>query len=200
MGLTDQAREAFTRLVTVNPASVRGHLALGAIALSPGPGRPPRLEEAQRHFEAAHALNREETGSMIRMGEIALVRGDEARARRWLQSALRTNPRCVEAAFLLGYLDWSRGDREGAKSRCLEALDAAAVQAPVKGVAGEGDRRGAAPSPASPAGRTLFSALSEVVRPASGALRAGDAVCDPGAIYPPVRDLARRLGRPAPVR
>ena len=194
LGQMDEARQAFARLVEVNPGSARGHLALGAIVSSPDQTHRLDLQEAQRQFEMAHALNREETGSMIRLGEIALVRGDEAGARRWFESALRTNPKSVEAAFLLGYLDWSRGDREGALSRCREAVQAAAAQAPVKGVLSEGDHK-TPPPPGSQTGRTLFSSSANVLRSTAGDPQGGGAVCDPETIYPPIRDLALRLSR-----
>jgi tetratricopeptide (TPR) repeat protein len=197
MGRIDEARAAFAGLVEVNPASARGHLALGAVLLSAGPSRPIDLKEALRHFEEAHALNREETGSMVRLGEIALVRGDAARARLWFESALRTNPKCVEAAFLLGYLDWLSGDRDGAATHCRKAIQAAAVQAPVKGVMSEGDRKAAAPPLRAPLGTTLFSSLSDALRPPRGEAQADNAVCDPEQVYPPVRQLAIRLARRA---
>ncbi len=198
MGRLDEAREAFARLVEVNPASVRGHLALGTVLLSPDQSRPLDLEEAQIHFEKAHALNGEETGAMVRLGEIALVREDTARARAWFESALRTNPKCVEAAFLLGYLDWLAGDRDGAAAQCRRAIQAGAVQAPVKGVLSEGDRKTAAPPLRAPVGTTLFSSLSDALRPPHGETRADDAVCDPAKVYPKVRDLAKQLVRRAP--
>src|SRR4029453_15363423 len=105
----------------------------------------------------AHAINKEESGAMLRLGEIALVRSDEAQARHWLQSALKTNPKSSEAAFLLGYLEWRQGDRAGPAARCLEAVQRAAVAAPVQGAMSEGDRHAAAPPITAPMGKTLFS-------------------------------------------
>ena len=63
------------------------------------------------------------------------------RPRRWFESALRTNPKSVEAAFLAGYLGWETG-RETA-SLLRRVREAAKVEAPVKGVLSEGDRRDA---------------------------------------------------------
>ena len=41
------AREAFDRLVELNPDSARGHLALGALLASPDPAEPLDLETAE---------------------------------------------------------------------------------------------------------------------------------------------------------
>ncbi|MEK7284063.1 MAG: hypothetical protein AAB249_09655, partial [Acidobacteriota bacterium] len=129
---------------------------------------------------------------MLRLGEIAIVRGDGAQARSWLESALRTNPRSVEAAFLLGYLDWQAGDDRRARDGCRRAIEAGAVQAPVQGVLSEGDRK-AAPPLESPMGKTLFSAFSDPLRGRPAGRTPAPADCDVDSLYPPVRDLAGRL-------
>ena len=54
---------------------------------------------------------------MVRLGEVALVAERSAEARRWFESALRTNPKSVEAAFLAGYLGWEAGDATAALVR-----------------------------------------------------------------------------------
>ena len=56
------ARAAFERLVTLNPESARGHLALGALLASPDPEEPMDLEAAEGHLSRAHEINGEETG------------------------------------------------------------------------------------------------------------------------------------------
>lgn len=174
MAQPDAARAAFERLVEVNPASARGHLSLGALLASPDPGEPMALAEAERHLRRAHEINGEETGPVVRLGEIALLAGRAAEARRWFESALRTNPKSIEAAFLAGYLAWDEGRPTGPFLQRLR--EAARVEAPVKGVLNEGDRRGtrrsAAPPLTTPLGRLLFG---EPV----GALRARVAAGEP---------------------
>jgi enediyne biosynthesis protein E4 len=192
LGRLAEARDSFARLVQINPRSSRGHLALGSVLASPGASQPVDLDGAEAQFRQAHAINREETGPMVRIGEIAIVRRHLAEARSWLESALRTNPRCVEAAFLLGYLRWVEGDREGARADCLRTLEVAAIQAPVRGVASEGDRKVAAPLEA-PIGTTLFSTQSDALRRNAGAQGTPARDCDPDRLYPPVDALAHRL-------
>lgn len=165
----EEARTAFERLVALNPASARGHLALGALLASPDPDEPFDLAAAEIHLRRAHEINGEETGPMVRLGEVLLVRGQRGEARSWFESALRTNHRSVESALLAGYLD-----REGAGGHLRPLVErvreAAKAEGPVRGVLGEGDRRAASPpageaAPAlaappleSPLGRLLFEA------------------------------------------
>lgn len=166
---TAAARRAFSRLVEVNPASTRGHLALAALLAAPEGTQPLDLEGAEAHLRRAHEINREETGAMLRLGEVLIVQGRVQEARTWLEAAARTNPKSVEAAFLAGYLLWEAGDRRGAAAWLERAVRASRADAPPKGVLGEGDRKvastthaQAAPPLRDPMGRTLFS---ECARP-----------------------------------
>jgi tetratricopeptide (TPR) repeat protein len=187
VGKPEEARRALTDLVTANPSSGRGQLALGTLALWQNGG--PDLDEAGHRFELAHAINKEESGAMLLLGEVALVRGDAAGASDWLHAALRTNPRNVEAAFLLGYLAWRDGDQRGARSRCAEATALAAPPVQPQGVKSEGDRKASAPPLTSPMGRTLFSEFSDRLRTL--------ATCDPKTIYAAVGVRVVSLARQA---
>jgi TolA-binding protein len=205
-----EAHEAFERLVAVNPESARGHLALGELLADPDAPGVADLGTAEEHLRRAHAINGEETGPMVRLAELLVVRGNRREAARWFEDAARTNPKSVEAAFMAGYLRWSAGDGAGAAAFYRRAADATAVQAPVKGVLSEGDRRGGAapgappgaartPAPPldAPMGRTLFGSFAASVRPAPS-----PAGSDLDGIYTPVDervgDLRRRLVPPPP--
>jgi tetratricopeptide (TPR) repeat protein len=208
LGLHLEARAAFERLVEVNRESARGHLALGALLASPDPAAPLDLGAAEAHFRRAHAINGEETGPMVRLGEIAIVRADDREARHWLEAALRTNVRSAEAAFLLGYLAWRSGDRRGAVSYYRRAERAAAAEAPIQGVLSEGDRKAepgadrvAAPPLRTPLGRTLFIAQTAHLRNPDAASRPSSADPEIDRLYSDmdrfVRDLGRRAAAPA---
>jgi len=97
-----EAHQILKRLVGVNPLSARGHLALGTPLSSPEAGAVSDLGQAELHLRRAHEINGEETGPMVRLGELLTVRAGREEARCWLQDVARTNPRCVEAAFLAG--------------------------------------------------------------------------------------------------
>jgi tetratricopeptide (TPR) repeat protein len=193
------ARQAFERLVEVNPASARGHLALGALLASVDPGEPLDLVQAESHLRRAHAINGEETGPMLRLAEVLIVQGRLAEARTWLEAATRTNPKSVEAPFLLAYLLWDAGDRRGANDQLGRALKAAAADAPPKGVLGEGDRKPAAaaglgraaPPLREPMGRTLFSDLARSLR----SPEAAGVVARPDSLYRAVRDARRTIAK-----
>ncbi len=202
----DGALQAFTRLVALNRSSARGHLALGALLASPDAAALWDLQAAEEHLRQAHAINREETGAMVRLGEVLIARGDLAQARQWLEAAARTNPKSVEACFLIGYLLEESGDADGARAAYRKAIRAAQTDAPVKGVLSEGDRKSApvaatvirvaAPPLRAPMGKTLFGDFS-------APLRAGKVVDpgtdprgpDPSAVYTQVREFARSLRR-----
>lgn len=157
------SRQVFERLLEVNPRSARGHMALGALLASPDADEPLDLAAAERSFRRAHDLNLEETGPLVRLAEVLIVTSRQDEARALLEAAARSNPKSVEAAALAGYLAWTQGHAERAQEYAARARQAAHVEAPVKGVLGEGDRRSAAdagprpPPLENPMGRMLFS-------------------------------------------
>jgi tetratricopeptide (TPR) repeat protein len=192
-----EARRAFERLVAANPASARGHLALGALLASSDPAEPLDLEAAEVHLRRAHAINGEETGAMLRLGEVLIVQGRREDARTWLEAAARTNPKSVEAPFLLGYLSWEAGEGRQASALLGRAARAGQTDAPPKGVLGEGDRKAAvtavpvraAPPLREPMGRTLFSELAGSLR-TSGA---DSVVAKPDSLYRAVDEARRKI-------
>jgi Tfp pilus assembly protein PilF len=162
LGEPGPAREAFERLVELNPETARGHLALGALLASPDPAEPMDLEAAEEHLRRAHEINGEETGPVVRLGEVTLVTDRPEEARTWFEAALQTNAKSVEAALLAGYVAWEYREGVDAAPLAQRVRAAAAVEAPVAGVLNEGDRRdaqGRAARPLShPLGRLLFGA------------------------------------------
>ena len=140
-GSIEEARLSFRKLLAVNPESVRAHVALASALVAPDGAGALDLVAAEKHLRRAHQINLEETGPMVRLGEILVLRGDRAQAAEWLEAAARTNPRSVEAACLAGYLRWMRQDEKGARDFYLKAVAAMRVVAPAGGVPGEGDTR-----------------------------------------------------------
>ena len=136
---------------------------------------------------------------MLRLGEVLIVQDRAEEARTWLEAAARTNPKSVEAVFLLGYLLWEAGDRRGAEGRLLGAARAARTDAPAKGVLGEGDRKAAvaagparaAPPLLEPMGRTLFSELAKPVRRPD----ADTVVTRVDSLYGAVREAKRAIAK-----
>jgi len=195
LGRRSDAREAFERLIRVNPESSRGQVALGVIHATPDEGAPFNPHLAASYFARAHEINAEETGPMLRLGEVLMVAGRDDEARGWFEATLRSNPRSVEAACLAGFLHWRRGDAAAARSYHGRALAAGRAEAPVAGVLGEGDRREQStsrtplPPLGRPMGKTIFGDLCSALPPEPA---------EPDEAYAPIAALTDRLAALVP--
>lgn len=143
----DEAIREWRRLVEVNSQSARAHAQLGAVYSCGAPKAPFDLDVAEREFLRALAINKEESGPVLKLGEVALLKGDMKRAMYYLTASSRTNFRSVEAQYLIGYLRWLEGDRDAALSALQKAVKFSQGDKPVKGVAGEGDTKKKAAQP-----------------------------------------------------
>lgn len=125
-------------LLAVNPSS---HRALQRIAyLHAQQARTlADLQRAAREAERAHALNPEETGALLLLAEIELLRGNSVQARTYLERVVRTNHRAATAFFLLAYLDSARGDATAARAHLDALVRARGPEWKPKGSANEGD-------------------------------------------------------------
>jgi tetratricopeptide (TPR) repeat protein len=133
------AKSAFESLLSVQPRSARGHGALGDLLADPASGALSNLREARKQYERAGFLNAEETGWVVRLGEVSLREGDARGAEMQFRKVLATNPRSFQALYLLGYLAWRQGDPEEGQrlfDSAFRALGPQAAPAP-----GEGDVR-----------------------------------------------------------
>ncbi|MBI4550624.1 MAG: tetratricopeptide repeat protein [Candidatus Latescibacteria bacterium] len=139
LGRYEEALSTFQRLVAVNALSARAHFQAGAILSCAEPGAPFDLDGAEREFQRALDINREESEPLVRLGEVALAKGDLDRAQDYLTGATRLNSKAVEAYYLRGYIRWKRGDRGGAVALFKTALKLNQADKPVRGVLGEGD-------------------------------------------------------------
>ncbi len=117
------ALEELDTLVQANPHSHRGFQRRGLLLAAAASSRA-ELRKAEESLEQARAINPEETGTMLILGEVALAMGRTAVAQQRLQWVCTTNPRAVGAWFLRGYLAWKAGDAAGAR-RMLEGAAAA---------------------------------------------------------------------------
>jgi Flp pilus assembly protein TadD len=139
------AARAWRTLATVNPSSARAHSELGSLFLCLEPGAPFQLDSAQRYFTRAHEINKEETGPLVRLGEVALLRGDLATAKRHFEAVLVTHAGNGAARFYAGYVDWKNGNAALAQRQFALAVAAAESAAPSALPPGEGDtKRGTA--------------------------------------------------------
>lgn len=140
LGRPSEAAEAWRRLVDQNPMSARGHQQLGAVHSMRDAGTEFDLERSELAFRRAAEINPEESGPLMRLGEVLLARGRHDEARDVLGHASRLNPQLVSPHYLLAHLAWTRGQA----GEAVEHLDAALAAlgpdvVPIEGGTAEGD-------------------------------------------------------------
>lgn len=147
LGHYQEAGSAWERLLALNPSSARTHSRLGDLYACLEPGAPTDLDRAEAEFRRAAALNREETGPLLRLGEVALVRGRVASAIAYFDTVIGFHAGSAEAHFLKGFALWQQGQPALAATPFREAVAAAHLLRSVPSQPGEGDtRRGRAPA------------------------------------------------------
>ena len=146
LGDYEGARSSWQRLVEVNASSSRAHSRLGDLFACMEPGAPRDLARAEAEFRRALEINREETGPLLRLGEVTLIRGRLADAGTYLDAVIGSNHRSVEAHFLRGYLAWKQAEPDRAAALFGKAVELAGETQAVQQRPGEGDtKRGLAP-------------------------------------------------------
>lgn len=128
----------YAELTRLNPQSQRGYSRWGTLrAMTAASARD--LAAADEALDKAHRLNPEETGALLALGEVALLGGRDRLAADRLGDACRTNPRAAGGLFLLGYLQWKKGDAAGAVRRLEAAREALGPDWKPSGATAEGD-------------------------------------------------------------
>jgi tetratricopeptide (TPR) repeat protein len=139
-GDSEGALEQLKHLTRINPQSHRGHSQWGALrAMSAASDAD--LQSAEESLLAAYRLNPEETGVLLLLGEVALLRGNAAVAKEHLEHACRTNPKAVGGFFLRGYLAWKANEPAAARELLAVARQALGQDWQPKGSTSEGDVR-----------------------------------------------------------
>ena len=136
----EQAKEYWTRLVNINPQSTRGHFQLGNLYLHNH--KLFNIPLAEKEFERAMEINKEETGALLRLGQINLLKGQFIEAQTYFNAVIGSNFKSIEAHFLSGYLAWKRKDGQEAIDLFRNAWKYAKPVQPPKEVLGEGDTKG----------------------------------------------------------
>ena len=132
------ALQQFERLVLHNPHSQRGFQRWGTLrALFASSAAD--LEEARRALERALSINPEETGALLVLGEIELLRGRHGDAEKRLAWACRTNPKAAGGLYLRAYIAWKDGQEERARDLLAQARRALGEEWKPGGATAEGD-------------------------------------------------------------
>lgn len=137
-GDPEGALDQLAELQRVNPRSHRAWQQWGVLRAS-FPRDTEDLARAEQAVAQAHALNPEETGALLILGEISLLRRDLAKAEERLAAATRTNPKAVGGFFLRGYLAWKRGDAQAATAFLEQTRQALGPDWTPQGTTSEGD-------------------------------------------------------------
>jgi tetratricopeptide (TPR) repeat protein len=137
-GDADGALAELKQLIAINPQSHRGYAQLGTLRAIFAKSETD-LAEAEQALETAHRLNPEETGALLGLGEVSLLRGNAVKADERLGNACRTNPKAVSGFFLRGYLAWKRGDLAAAEELLHKTREALGKDWQPKGTTDEGD-------------------------------------------------------------
>ena len=183
-GDPEAALEQFDRLRRDSPQSHRAHARWGTLRAETA-GAAPQLAAADEALATAHALNPEETGVLLAMGEVGLLQNDLTKAEQRLVDVTRSNSRSAHALFLRGYIRWKRGHAAAAAQlleRCRAALGPDWKPA---GTTAEGDVKRQAHSEHTP--------LARFVEEWSGS---GDPAAAYASLDRHLRDYRRRLGTP----
>ena len=141
LGEFGDALRAWRRLAGVDPRSGRTHSQLGTLFMCLDSGAPFDLDSAEAHLRLADRINREQTAPRLHLGEIALIRGDLATARRVFEEVLRTNAQSRPAYFYTGYIAWRRGDSASARAAYASSAAASEATPSLGGLSGEGDTK-----------------------------------------------------------
>jgi len=137
-GDTDGALAQLAELKRISPQSQRAFAQWGTLRAISAKS-PTDLQAAEESLARAHAINPEETGALLVLGEVALLRGDTKLADERFTAACRTNPKAVGGFFLRGYLAWKRGDKIAATKLLEDTRTALGKEWQPKGATSEGD-------------------------------------------------------------
>lgn len=137
-GDIDRALTTLAELQQLNPRSHRAWQQWGVVRGTFARSAAD-LTAAEAALQRAHDLNPEESGALLLLGEVALLRGDIKLADERLAAATRTNPKAVGGFFLRGYMAWKRGDEASATQFLEQTITARGPDWQPKGATSEGD-------------------------------------------------------------
>lgn len=141
LGEFENAEMAWQSLIMVNPISARAHYQLGDLYISYKEEKFFNINAAEAEYLRAHEINKEETAPTLRLGYVALIRGDLSETQRYFDEVVGSNYKSVEAHFLNGYVAWKSGNTQKALTLLEKARKYSHPELPVEGVSGEGDTK-----------------------------------------------------------
>jgi tetratricopeptide (TPR) repeat protein len=138
-GAYADALHAFQQLAHLNPSgSSRAYMQWGLVHASLEPGAPRDFAEAQRLLQLAFDTD-PESGALLALGEVALLRGRTAVAQDLIARAGAENPMSMAAPYLLGYLARLRRESDEAWRLFRLAVERGELKKPPVAWSEEGD-------------------------------------------------------------
>ena len=139
LGEYDDAIAIWRRLAGVNPLATRAFIQLGAAYSCGAEGTTFDLEVAEQEFQHALAINKEQTGPILRLGEVYLLSGNREKALTYFTMATQTNVKSIEAHYLIGFIRWLDGDADEARDALGIAVEYSREKRPTGQPLREGD-------------------------------------------------------------
>jgi tetratricopeptide (TPR) repeat protein len=139
LGEFAEAETVWIHLLEVDPQGSRGYARLGDLYMCFEQPSFFDLDNAKEVFLRSLEINRGETGPLLRLGELAVIRGDLDTALGYLDAVAATNFRSVPAFFFRGYVAWKRGQSTEALDHFREASLQAKPAESIAGAPTEGD-------------------------------------------------------------
>lgn len=133
------AEELYSRLVSFNPSSHRGHFQLGTLLSTPAPGARMDFVRAKDCFLRNVEINREESGPFLRLGTLSIYEGRHEEALRYFDTA--AGFQSPDGMFLSASLRYVRGDFRGAVGLLRKVLELNQREKEIsgRGIHSEGD-------------------------------------------------------------
>jgi tetratricopeptide (TPR) repeat protein len=139
LGRYGEAQAGFERLIAANPdGSSRGYMQLGLLHASMAYDGPHDLTRAEGYFQQALDVD-PDSGALLALGEVALLQGRWEEAARRLRDASTGDPMSLAAPYLLGFLEWRAGHRDGAWGAFRTAVGRGETKKPAVKWTEEGD-------------------------------------------------------------
>jgi tetratricopeptide (TPR) repeat protein len=115
-----EAEECWQKLVQVSPKNSRAFLQLGNLYLTSD--ELFDIDKAEAACRESLKLNKEETGPLLSLGEVMLIRGELEEAATDFAAVTGSNFKSIEAYFLGGYIAWKNGEMAKARELFGEAV------------------------------------------------------------------------------
>ncbi len=125
-------------LARINPQNHRAFQRRGELLAASATSRN-QLKAAREALDSAMRLNSEETGTLILLGQVALVEGKSGEAEQDFAHACLANPHAANAWFLRGYIAWKKHNSQQASAMLTKTLEARGRDWKPKGAVLEGD-------------------------------------------------------------